>query len=82
MCSIVTTAFTPQKQLLEGFNILKPLDSSVLSITLNPLENNLAVCLGYKKGKAHNTIMPFFGNAGETSTLWGQIMGRKVKRQY
>lgn len=81
MCSIVTTAFTPQKQLLKGFNILKPLDSSVLSITLNPLENNLAVHLGYKKGESKQYNNAFsFGNAGETSTLWGQIMGRKVKR--
>lgn len=47
---------------------MMPLDPSVLSITLNAFENNLAVHPGCKKGKADNTI----------TSLLLVIQGRKV----
>ena len=68
VCDIAITTFTPQRWVLKSFNTVMPLDPSVLSITLNAFENNLAVHPGCKKGKADNTI----------TSLLLVIQGRKV----
>lgn len=40
VCNIAIPTLTPQQLLLKGFNVVMPLDPSVLSITLKHLENN------------------------------------------
>lgn len=66
---LAITTLTPL-QYFKGFNIVIPLELSVLLTTLNLLENDLSVHPGCKKGEAENTTFSPF-NSGEKIILWG-----------